>query len=155
MAASLHHAQPILSAAINAGFRESGVQSLKNLNDGKAFPMIAVRSSGLALSSLIGVLTDDTCGSDINCIVSEGYLQVLLELANKRFEANSERIARFRQHLSRNIEEDQPPWEDKEERVARMKAQGLARQLKKRCSAGRGPHDDEEPRSRTSRGHFP
>ena len=130
MAASLHHARPVLSAAINAGFRESGVQSLKNLNDRNAFPMVAVRSSGLAFSSLVGFVEDDTCGSDINCIVTEGYLQVLLGLANKRFEANSERVARFRYHLSRNTKVGQPPREDKEERKERMKAQGLAKQVK-------------------------
>ncbi|KAL8875598.1 MAG: hypothetical protein Q9192_009023, partial [Flavoplaca navasiana] len=41
--ASLSHAAPILSAAISAGFRESGVQSLKNLTDPNAIPMVAVR----------------------------------------------------------------------------------------------------------------
>ncbi|KAL8879587.1 MAG: hypothetical protein Q9192_008200, partial [Flavoplaca navasiana] len=39
--ASLSHAAPILSAAISAGFRESGVQSLKNLSDPNAIPMVA------------------------------------------------------------------------------------------------------------------
>ncbi|KAL8696638.1 MAG: hypothetical protein Q9201_007557 [Fulgogasparrea decipioides] len=52
--ASLHHASPILKAAIAAGFRESGVQSLKNLYDAHALPMVAVRSAGLAFESVIG-----------------------------------------------------------------------------------------------------
>ena len=93
--------------------------------------MIAVRSSGLSLSSLIGFVDDQTCGSDIKCIVTEGYLQVLLELANKRFEVNAERVARFRYHLSQNTKEGHSPWEDREKRKERMKAQGLARQIRK------------------------
>ncbi|KAL2042679.1 hypothetical protein N7G274_004438 [Stereocaulon virgatum] len=58
MAASLYHAQPILTAAINAGFRESGIQSLKNLDDANAFPMVAIRTAGLALESIVGVVSE-------------------------------------------------------------------------------------------------
>src|SRR5271170_7368875 len=54
MAASLKHAQPVLAAAINAGFRESGVLSLRNLDDPDACPMIAIRTAGLGLESIIG-----------------------------------------------------------------------------------------------------
>lgn len=71
MTASLHHAQPILAAAINAGFRESGVQSLKNLDDVNAFPMVAIRSAGLALESVVGARHDQfndesEDGNDLN-----------------------------------------------------------------------------------------
>ena len=55
MAATLKHAQPVLAAASAAGFRESGLQSLKNLDDADAFPIVAVRTSGLALESIIGI----------------------------------------------------------------------------------------------------
>lgn len=119
LTASLHHAQPILSAAINAGFRESGIQSLKNLQDPQnSLPMVAVRSTGLALGAIIGYSVDPTVmkqregegGEDANrdeegqedkvqSIVSEEYLGVLVRLANERFEANRERMRRFEEGL--------------------------------------------------------
>ncbi|KAL9119987.1 MAG: hypothetical protein Q9187_003463, partial [Circinaria calcarea] len=111
MAASLRHAQPILSAAINAGFRESGVQSLKNLDDLSSFPMVAVRSSGLALASLVGFINEDS--GAVQSIVDEGYLKILLNIANERFGANAERIQRFRTNLLQRSKMKKTPWETK------------------------------------------
>lgn len=122
--ASLHHAAPILTSAINAGFRESGVQSLKNLDDATAFPMVAVRSSGLALESLIGYLAED--GQTVKSLVGEEYLRLLLKMGNERFKANTERTRRFQDDLFRR-EEPKPGWEDAESRQARKKAEGLKR----------------------------
>jgi tRNA wybutosine-synthesizing protein 3 len=113
MAASLKHAQPVLAAAINAGFRESGVQSLRNLDDPDACPMIAIRTVGLGLESIIGcshalsekasTTYDKKDGFDADAvheaIVSEEYLNILVRLANERFVVNAERIQRFRSCL--------------------------------------------------------
>ena len=54
--ASLHHARPVLSAAINAGFRESGVQSLRSLDAEEANKgvMVAVRTAGLSFETVVG-----------------------------------------------------------------------------------------------------
>lgn len=135
MTASLHHAQPVLAAAINAGFRESGVQSLKNLDDPHAFPMVAVRSAGLSLSSLIGFCDDHTSAGGIRAMVSEEYLHNLLEIANDRFKANQERVARFRtQVLQEKRGKDgavpNSTWETREARRSRLRSLGLEQQSK-------------------------
>lgn len=130
MTASLRHAQKVLSAAINAGFRESGVQSLRNLYDNEAAPMVAVRTSGLALESIIGYLEEGEGKEDARCIVTEGYLRMIVGLINERFEANTERILRFRRHLldqhSGHIPKGESEgWEDADARRRRKRAEGL------------------------------
>ncbi|KAL8992201.1 MAG: hypothetical protein Q9188_007644 [Gyalolechia gomerana] len=138
--ASLAHASPVLSAAISAGFRESGVQSLRNLNDPNALPMIAIRSAGLALESIIGVVRDvrdrpnpSEDGEDDNnideiaeALVDEGYLEMLVQIANERFEANMERIRRFEENLfGGKGKKDEDEWEDKVKRQERKRREGL------------------------------
>ena len=136
MAASLHHAQPVLAAAINAGFRESGVQSLKNLDDPKAFPMVAIRSSGIGLSSLVGYAIDNNEEDDICCIVEESYLQLLLNIANDRFLENSKRVDRFQRQLLQSVHRRERHWEDGKVRGERMKTQGLEEQRRKALQTG-------------------
>jgi tRNA wybutosine-synthesizing protein 3 len=120
MAATLEHARPVLAAASSAGFRESGLQSLRCLDaagehrhqGADASPIVAVRSSGLFLESIIGYTccpdddeVDDSIAHDpvsptaIHCLVTEEYLRLLVSIANERFTTNSERIGRFRTHL--------------------------------------------------------
>ncbi|KAL8661974.1 MAG: hypothetical protein Q9202_005100 [Teloschistes flavicans] len=152
--ASLHHASPILKAAIAAGFRESGVQSLKNLTDANALPMVAVRSAGLAFESLIGRVAAPRrdLGSDNNnnnnnhdggdeggnrevvveALVSEEYLEILMGIANARFAANGERMRRFERLLfNRAGDRDggrvDEGWEDGAKRRERKRAEGLRR----------------------------
>ena len=126
LTASLHHAQHILTSAINAGFRESGVQSLKNLDDPNSFPMVAIRSSGLALSSLIGFLNIDDDGEErVQSMVDENHLRLLLELGNARFEANAERIRRFEANLFEGTDRPRDRWEHADERRERKRAEGL------------------------------
>ncbi|MCJ1251966.1 hypothetical protein MMC30_009204 [Trapelia coarctata] len=142
MAASLRHAQPVLAAAINAGFRESGVQSLKNLDDPHAFPMVAVRSSGLSLSSLVGFADDDTSDGEVRAMVSEEYLHNLLEIANERFKANKGRVARFRSHLLQDKRGEgggkkDRIWETKETRRNRLRTLGLDQQDKSSATKSR------------------
>ena len=128
MTASLHHAQHILSAAINAGFRESGVQSLKNIHEANSFPMVAVRTSGLAFESLIGyVVRDEKDKEEIRSLVTEEYLGLLVEIANERFVTNAMRIRRFEEELF-GRRTSASSWEDTESRKARKKAEGLVLQ---------------------------
>lgn len=153
MTASLAHASPILTAAINAGFRESGVQSLKNLDDpSNAFPMVAIRTSGLAFESLIGYAADgaadikergggdspdDDDDDDVvihSLLANQSHLQLLLDIANGRFVANQQRMRRFETELFSSSEETGSikkttirEWEDPVIRQARKRAEGLAR----------------------------
>ena len=133
MTASLHHARSILAAAINAGFRESGVQSLKNLDHADAFPMIAIRSSGLAFESIIGYTDEDLEYNErIQSLVTGEYLGYLVDIANERFVTNTQRIRRFEEELfGRN---DALSWENAESRKARRRAEGLMQQALARQS---------------------
>ncbi|MCJ1393337.1 hypothetical protein MMC18_006210 [Xylographa bjoerkii] len=144
MAASLHHAQPVLAAAINAGFRESGVQSLKNLDDPKAFPMVAIRSSGIGLSSLIGYAVDDDEEGSIQCIVEEGYLQLLLNIANQRFLENLKRVDRFQSQLLHSEQKQERHWEDGKARRERLKAQGLEERKNQALQTAGEEHPNSE-----------
>lgn len=136
MTASLHHAQPILAAAINAGFRESGIQSLKNLDDSEAFPMVAIRTAGVALESLVGLvpdrIQDQKDGTEteehVIRIVSEEYLELLVNIANERFKTNAERMKRFEQDLFKRESGLGQAWEDSKSRQERKRAEGLKQQ---------------------------
>jgi tRNA wybutosine-synthesizing protein 3 len=115
MTATLKHARPVLAAASTAGFRESGLQSLRCLDAvgehhrqaADVSPIVAVRSSGLSLESIIGYTCCPDDGEDagsrpstmIHSVVTEEYLHLLVSIANERFTINSERIERFRAHL--------------------------------------------------------
>ena len=156
MAASLKHAQPLLSAAINAGFRESGLQSLRNLDDPEACPMVAVRTAGLGLESIIGHAGADDAleferqhaeGSELyaneyEALVTEDYLGILVSIANERFEANRNKIARFRTCLREAMAlqlkktHEAEDWEDAESRRRRKRGEGL-----------RVSHDKKAPRN--------
>ncbi|KAL4772637.1 methyltransferase TYW3-domain-containing protein [Aspergillus nidulans var. acristatus] len=138
MAATLHHAQPVLSAASSSGFRESGLQGLRCLVEGDKgpSPVVAVRSAGLALESVIGYYDDHS--DVIRSLVSEEYLQMLVTMSNERFSVNSERKKRFRIALLNNCSSESPTganykgktkpgWEDPQKRRERMRAEGLAR----------------------------
>ncbi|KAL4977868.1 methyltransferase TYW3-domain-containing protein [Aspergillus desertorum] len=138
MAATLNHAQPVLSAASSSGFRESGLQGLRCLVEGEKgpSPIVAVRSAGLALESVIGYYEDKS--NVIRSLVSEEYLQMLVTMSNERFLVNSERKERFRTTLLNNCSSESPNgantkgkaksgWENPQKRRERMRAEGLAR----------------------------
>ncbi|KAL5366021.1 methyltransferase TYW3-domain-containing protein [Aspergillus floccosus] len=145
MAATLYHANPILSAASSSGFRESGLQSLRCLegDDDGPSPIVAVRSAGLALESIIGYCEDTDDGDQdgkepvVHSLVSEEYLQMLVAISNERFSINAERKSRFRKNLlelcspaqsgaSKTKGKFRPSgWEDPEKRRERKRAEGL------------------------------
>lgn len=157
MAASLHHAHPVLSAASAAGFRESGLQSLRCLDDEGISPIVAVRSSGLALESVIGyceVGDDDDDGEEpiIRSLVSEEYLRMLMDMSNERFEVNVDRKERFRAVLldlyqGQKAKRSKSGWEDAEKRRERKRAEGLRRQQEakeREYEADRGDISDSD-----------
>ncbi|EGC49049.1 DUF207 domain-containing protein [Histoplasma capsulatum var. duboisii H88] len=138
MASSLQHAQPVLAAATMAGFRESGIQSLRCLNDSEAYPIVAVRSSGLALESIIGFhqqfIKSESKDVIAKSLVSEAYLRMLLAVANERFKTNANRRDRFwtkLQELSTghagDLSSRRAGWEDPEVRRERKREEGLRR----------------------------
>jgi tRNA wybutosine-synthesizing protein 3 len=139
LCADLKHAAPLLAAAVNAGFRESGVQSLKVLDAGDKGGgegvMVGIRTAGLGIESLIGVL--DGAGKDgeecCRAIVGEEYLDLLVRTSEERFKANEERRERFRMELRDHMarfEEGRngaDGWEDKDARARRKRREGLQR----------------------------
>jgi len=120
LTATPSHAQTILSAALQAGFRESGALNLLPSGKEPATPMVAVRSMGLSLSSLVG-----RCGpsGDAICNISDDELRTLIEIGNKRFKENEKRITRFRELLRRSSEGKE--WEDSKSRGGRKRREGL------------------------------
>jgi tRNA wybutosine-synthesizing protein 3 len=135
LSASLVDAQAVLSAASSAGFRESGAMGLSTSSDGNVSPMVAVRSTGLGFDSIIGY---QNANGDINSLVTEEYLELMVGTANEKFRINAERIERFKTALmsyySPSTREPiggrgpEFPWEDKDARRARKRAEGLAKQ---------------------------
>lgn len=157
LCATLQHARPLLAAAINAGFRESGVQSLRIMDDPEHGVMVAVRTAGLAFETVVGVVgvaaDNDVDGDEeqpIHRIVNEDYLGLCAGVVNERFRWNTDRRERFRAELRRGMEReglaatadpnrdslDSRPgsngWEDKDERRRRKREEGLQRQQKEK-----------------------
>lgn len=145
MTATLQHAHPVLSAASSSGFRESGLQSLRCLEDSEGVnPIVAVRSSGLSLESVIGYCDDNDDDDEeepvIRSLVTEEYLEMLIAISNERFSINAGRKERFRSTLLEMCSPEQvargaktkgkskpPGWEDPEARRERKRAEGLMR----------------------------
>jgi len=146
-------AQKVLSSAQQAGFRESGATSIASSKDSRTLttPMVAVRSTGLALDSIIGVAThDDECHS----IVDESYLETLVSVANDRFRTNKDRIHRFQDLLRSCLasattigegSSNMPGWEDPKARRERKIAEGLQRQAEKVSSTKQQLQLDSAP----------
>ncbi|KAI1432437.1 methyltransferase TYW3-domain-containing protein [Xylaria sp. CBS 124048] len=129
LTASLEHAQLLLRCGLQAGFRESGaVNVAATTNSAESVtPIVAIRSMGLSLESLIGVQEDGVAKGT----VSVRYLRELVRIANERFEENRKRIERFRAAI---LEASGPPkkrdgteWEDAQARRERKRAEGLRR----------------------------
>jgi tRNA wybutosine-synthesizing protein 3 len=139
LTASLQHAQLVIQAGMEAGFRETGAVSLIGRKaEEDAMPIVAVRSMGLSFESLIG-LEQDTEGVSQQRIplVTSEYLQALVKIANARFIENQKRIARFEAALKTAFSPKEKPaeWEDAEARRERKREEGLRRReaLKKQA----------------------
>jgi tRNA wybutosine-synthesizing protein 3 len=134
LTASVDESQKVLTAALSAGFRESGAVSLGVAKSGDINPIVAVRSAGYSLDAIIGHQNEQ--GDNI-ALVDENYLRTLVNIANERFNINNERIARFRTELLQQYTRPQTntsksgsnaSWEDAEVRRQRKREEGLARQ---------------------------
>ncbi|KAK0121665.1 hypothetical protein ONS95_009952 [Cadophora gregata] len=156
LTASLQQAQIVLSAALQAGFRESGALNLTSSTADPPTPMVGIRSMGLALESVIGFESE---GREI-CMLPEWQLKHLVEVSNQRFLENTKRIERFRTllremsvsgaGLARESKkgEDGGEWEDAVVRRERKKAEGLRRaeeMRKARDSYGTSQSADDLP----------
>ncbi|KAF8540054.1 tRNA wybutosine-synthesizing protein [Trichophaea hybrida] len=124
---TLEVAHIILSTALSTGFRESGIM---NVALGKnQFPMVAVRSNGLAMDSIIGIL-DDT--GKPQKVVDDDYIAMLVRVGNMRFKENTAKMAKLTTNLEDVLFAEKKDtldgWEDKEARKARKRAEGLKRQ---------------------------
>jgi len=106
----------------------SNQQKVQTRTDG-SYPIVAVRSSGLALESIIGYYeevleTNDNIENEdgnegkqeekrhlkdtaerfvIRSLVTEEYLRLLIMIANERFKENKRRMERFRTNLLRSL----------------------------------------------------
>ncbi len=154
--ATLQHARPLLAAAINAGFRESGLQSLRILDDAEHGAMVAVRTAGLAFETVIGIVSQSEVSADcreseeerdvMTSLVSEEYLSMCVGVVNERFKLNDGRRKRFREELRRAMAREglsiavgvsegegrrENGWEAKDERRRRKRMEGLSRQREK------------------------
>ena len=152
LCASLQHARPLLAAAINAGFRESGVQSLKALEPGYVGDgvMVAIRTNGILFETIVGTWNEEP-GSAV-AVVEEGYLRLCAEVVNERFGWNAERKERLVGELQRAIGReglggDMQGGETKEERRERKRREGLERQQAARREEGGGPRNGEDTSS--------
>ena len=108
-----------------------------------ATPIVAVRSQGTMLESLVGYSEDNMP----RCNVPEAYLETLLRISDERFCENEKRIRRFRDELKKagygadamkdKRKGDGGEWEDPVERRERKKAEGIRKsQLSKQEGIG-------------------
>lgn len=133
LTASLQDCQRVITAALSAGFRESGAVSLTPSNNGELNPIVAVRSTGYSNDSIIGYHDEH---EENVALVDEQYLRHLVDIANERFQINMERISRFREALLEQYNPQNVPrqgdtgseWEDAEARKLRKREEGLRRQ---------------------------
>jgi tRNA wybutosine-synthesizing protein 3 len=139
----------VLSAGLQAGFRESGAINLIGAGKEPATPIVAVRSMGLALESIIGFHAE---GKEV-ASASEEELKALLEISNERFVVNSQRIERFRELLKqlgeggqgkKKGDGDGEEWEDAEVRRERKREAGLRRREMVKESGGRPLEDPDD-----------
>jgi len=108
------------------GFRESGITNPGLGRDQSC--MLAVRTNGLAMDAIIGVLDDQT--GRIRRLVDHHLLRLLVGVSNARFRENSRRVDNLFSQIDKVLysNEAQNGWEDKETRRVRKKEEGLKRQ---------------------------
>jgi tRNA wybutosine-synthesizing protein 3 len=114
----------ILTAALDAGFRESGAMDLQCARIPDAPIMVGIRSMGVSFDCIIGYQEED---GTLHSIVDDKYVRNMLVIANSRFQTNGERTHRFQTNVNR-LFRTEPEKEDEETRRQRKRAEGLARQ---------------------------
>ncbi|KEQ65615.1 uncharacterized protein M437DRAFT_41233 [Aureobasidium melanogenum CBS 110374] len=96
LCASLESAQKLDTAALQSGFRESGISSISTDNLRASTAMVAIRNTDLAFDSVIGYEADD---GKLIPMVTEAYMRVLVELCNEKFKVNKQKTEAFREAL--------------------------------------------------------
>jgi len=109
------------------------------------FPMVAVRSNGLAMDSIIGIL-DKTTGK-LQKVVGDDYIAMLVRVGNMRFKENATKTAKLTRNLENALftrkKDTLDGWKDKEARKARKRAEGLKRQEEtRRLTSGKSNIDE-------------
>lgn len=132
----LQTARVILTAALSAGFRESGIMN-PGLSE-HSFPTIAIRCNGLIMDSIIGVM--NASHPSIKMIVDENYLKTMMLVSSLRFEDNKRRVDAFSGEIEQVLfnQGQAPPKESKGERKIRKREEGLRRQRILRASQTHG-----------------
>ncbi|PWW78436.1 hypothetical protein C7212DRAFT_357074 [Tuber magnatum] len=122
----LQTARIILTAALSAGFRESGIMN-PGLTE-HSFPTIAIRCNGLVMDSIIGVVNAPHPG--IKMIVDENYLKTVMLVSSLRFEDNKRRVDAFSGKIEQILfnQGQVPSKESKGERRIRKREEGLRKQ---------------------------
>ncbi|PTB64646.1 hypothetical protein BBK36DRAFT_1123214 [Trichoderma citrinoviride] len=155
LTASLGHAQLLLRCALQAGFRESGAINITSPSSEQTMPMVAIRSMGLSLESLVGYQDLD---GQRRRIVPAGYFKMLLQISNERFVENTKRIGRFRSafkevvlepreaSVPKKLNPEGKEWEDAAARRERLRAEGLRRKAALQAEKSESPAQeiDEE-----------
>ncbi|RFU72132.1 hypothetical protein TARUN_10130 [Trichoderma arundinaceum] len=151
LTASLGHAQLLLRCALQAGFRESGSINITSQSSEQLMPMVAIRSMGLSLESLIGYEGVD---GQRRRIVPPEYLKMLLQISNERFVENTKRIERFRSafkeavlepkasSIPKKLNPEGKEWEDAATRRERLRAEGLKRKAALQAEKSDSPSQD-------------
>ncbi|CAP68097.1 uncharacterized protein PODANS_1_19610 [Podospora anserina S mat+] len=145
LTASHSHAQKVIQAGMEAGFRETGAVSLLSRQDDDHNPVVAVRSMGLSFESLIGVEGTDGVR---RAVVGRGYLDRVVRNSEKLFKENERRIGRFREALKGWFEEGpkkKDGWEDADARRERKRSEGLRR--KQELEKGKQETTEKEQQS--------
>ncbi|KAG6018813.1 hypothetical protein E4U41_003556, partial [Claviceps citrina] len=137
LTASPAHAQTLLQAALQAGFRESGALNITPPQaDSPPTPLVAIRSMGLSFESLVGYES-----AARHALVTRPYLRALMDIATERFAENAKRIERFGDAFRDGVLEhgggvgraririnpEGREWEDGARRRERMREEGLRR----------------------------
>jgi tRNA wybutosine-synthesizing protein 3 len=96
--------------------------------DGIATPVVAVRTTALALDVVVGALCPGQ--EAVRPVVTEEYLMGLVRVVLDRFKENEKRRDMFAEKLGEwrgggAVKEDEKVWEDRRERRERLRAEGL------------------------------
>ena len=117
---------------MTAGFRESGISGLYDSKGRSTNPMVAVRSSGLALDSIVGYQSYASGTHRIFPMVSEVYLRTLIQVANDRFEINAQRTKRFRLAFLEQVDRLEEPQYDSNLKDVRFEPADVRKERKRR-----------------------
>jgi tRNA wybutosine-synthesizing protein 3 len=102
------------------------------------FPMVAIRSNGLAMDAIIGVL-DEEGTRPVQKLVTDSYIAMLVRVSNMRLIENARRIDKLTADLEKALfiekNDRREGWESTEARRARKRAEGLKRQVEGRLAA--------------------